>query len=130
MASWEKNFLTNKNEIKLSTKQWDMAIPINEICENTKLARETALTGNYESSVVYYTGVVQQITRLLMTITDPNRKAKWQQVQQQIIQELQTVQETTKTLQTFKVNMNVDKVIGQYLVKKVKNKNLTNLFYK
>ena len=54
--------------------------PIAEICENTKLAREAALLGNYETAAVYYQGVVQQIHRLLPTITDPNHKAKWQSV--------------------------------------------------
>jgi katanin p60 ATPase-containing subunit A1 len=57
-----------------------MAVSISEICENTKLAREMALTGNYETAGVYYQGVVQQIHRLLSTITDTTRRAKWQQV--------------------------------------------------
>ena len=57
-----------------------MAVSINEICENTKLAREMALMGNYETSSVYYQGVVQQIHKLLSTISDPTRKGKWQHV--------------------------------------------------
>lgn len=57
-----------------------MAVSINEICENTKLAREMALMGNYETASVYYQGVIQQIHRLLITIADQSRKGKWQQV--------------------------------------------------
>jgi len=57
-----------------------MAVSINEICENTKLAREMALMGNYETSGVYYEGVVQQMHRLLITISEPTRKGKWQLV--------------------------------------------------
>ena len=57
-----------------------MAVSINEICENTKLAREMALMGNYETSGVYYQGVVQQMHRLLQSIADPTRKGKWQLV--------------------------------------------------
>jgi katanin p60 ATPase-containing subunit A1 len=57
-----------------------MAVSINEICENTKLAREMALMGNYETSGVYYQGVVQQIHKLLISIADPTRKGKWQLV--------------------------------------------------
>lgn len=57
-----------------------MAVPINEICENTKLAREMALMGNYETSGVYYQGVIQNIQQLLISIADHTRKAKWQQV--------------------------------------------------
>ena len=39
-----------------------------------------ALMGNYETSSVYYQGVVQQIHKLLSTISDPTRKGKWQHV--------------------------------------------------
>jgi katanin p60 ATPase-containing subunit A1 len=62
-----------------------MAVSISEICENTKLAREMALTSNYETAGVYYQGVVQQIHRLLITITDTTRRAKWQQVRYALI---------------------------------------------
>jgi katanin p60 ATPase-containing subunit A1 len=58
-----------------------MAVSMSEICDNTKLAREMALIGNYETAGVYYQGVVQQIHRLLGTISDTTRRAKWQQVQ-------------------------------------------------
>ena len=51
-----------------------------EIHENTKMAREYALLGNYETSQVYYQGVLQQVQKLLRTIDDPSRKQKWQEV--------------------------------------------------
>lgn len=57
-----------------------MAVSVGEICENTKLAREMALMGNYESALVYYEGTVQMIHRLLITIADTTRKSKWQLV--------------------------------------------------
>lgn len=57
-----------------------MAVSVGEICENTKLAREMALMGNYDSAMVYYEGTVQMIHRLLTTIADPTRKSKWQLV--------------------------------------------------
>lgn len=40
-----------------------MAVSVSDICENTKLAREMSLLGNYETASVYYQGVVQQIHR-------------------------------------------------------------------
>ncbi|XP_067013451.1 katanin p60 ATPase-containing subunit A-like 1 isoform X2 [Anabrus simplex] len=89
-----------------------MAVSIGEICENTKLAREMALMGNYESSNVYYQGVVQQIHRLLVTINDPTRKGKWQMVQQQIAQEFEQVKAMMKTLQLFKIDAHGDRPIG------------------
>ena len=57
-----------------------MAVSINEICESTKLAREMAVMGNYESSSVYYQGVIQQIHKLLLSILDETRRSKWQLV--------------------------------------------------
>jgi katanin p60 ATPase-containing subunit A1 len=57
-----------------------MSSTLGDICENVKSARENALLGNYETSQVYYQGALQQIQKLLITITDPVRKQKWQQV--------------------------------------------------
>ncbi|XP_011252367.1 katanin p60 ATPase-containing subunit A-like 1 isoform X2 [Camponotus floridanus] len=88
-----------------------MAVSINEICENTKLAREMALMGNYDTSGVYYQGVVQQIHRLLATIADATRKAKWQVVQHQIVQEFEEVKATSNTLQLFKVDTHAERLL-------------------
>lgn len=89
-----------------------MAVSINEICENTKLAREMALIGNYDTSGVYYQGVVQQIHRLLATIADATRKAKWQMVQHQIVEEFEKVKAASNTLQLFKMNNPGDRLFG------------------
>ncbi|KAK6636852.1 hypothetical protein RUM43_010516 [Polyplax serrata] len=88
-----------------------MASSINEICENTKLAREMALMGNYESSGVYYQGVIQQIHRLLFSIDDPTRKSKWQSVQSEIAEEYEQVKGLVNTLQLFKIDANIDRGI-------------------
>lgn len=90
-----------------------MAVSINEICENTKLAREMALMGNYDTSGVYYQGVVQQIHRLLATIADTTRKAKWQVVQHQIVEEFEKVKATSHTLQLFKVDTHGERLLGR-----------------
>ncbi|XP_011312607.1 katanin p60 ATPase-containing subunit A-like 1 [Fopius arisanus] len=89
-----------------------MAVSINEICENTKLARDLALTGNYDTSGVYYQGVVQQIHRLLATIVDSTRKSKWQLVQHQIVQEFEKVKASIHTLQLFKVDVRTERMLG------------------
>ena len=44
------------------------------------MGREFALLGNYEASLVYYQGVVQQIHRLLQSVNDPMRRERWQEV--------------------------------------------------
>lgn len=57
-----------------------MNIGLPEIIENTRLGREYALLGNYESSLVYYQGVLQQINRLLLSISDHARGQQWREV--------------------------------------------------
>ncbi|XP_073984631.1 katanin p60 ATPase-containing subunit A-like 1 isoform X2 [Rhodnius prolixus] len=83
-----------------------MAVSINEICENTKLAREMAVMGNYETSSVYYLGVIQQIHKLLLTIADKTRRSKWQLVQHQIVREHEKLQITLNSLQMFRRDHN------------------------
>jgi len=51
-----------------------------EICDNAKKGREYALLGNYDSSVVYYQGVIQQIHKHCQSLRDPALKVRWQQV--------------------------------------------------
>ena len=62
-----------------------MNASVAEICENTKMGREFALLGNYETSLVYYQGVVQQIHRLLQSVNDPMRRERWQEVRLLIV---------------------------------------------
>ncbi|KAH8021406.1 hypothetical protein HPB51_015586 [Rhipicephalus microplus] len=56
-----------------------MNVSIADICQNTRMGRECALLGNYESAIVYYQGVIQQIHRLVQTVTG-DRKERWQQL--------------------------------------------------
>ena len=55
-------------------------VSLQDIAGNTRLAREMALTAQYDTAAIYYQGVVQQIHRLLQTIQEPSRKQQWQQV--------------------------------------------------
>lgn len=57
-----------------------MNINLSDIIENTKLGRTYALLGNYESSLVHYQGVLQQINRLLASITEQGRIQIWKEV--------------------------------------------------
>lgn len=89
-----------------------MNLSIADICENTKMGREFALLGNYETALVYYQGVVQQIHRLLQTINDPIRKERWQQIQQQIAQEYEQVKDIQNILNGFKSDSHCDRPIN------------------
>lgn len=93
-----------------------MSVSINEISENAKLARDLALTGNYETSGVYYQGVIQQINRLLSTIVDTSRKAKWQLVQHQIADEYDKVNAAARAIQLFKADVPMEKVLGNIYI--------------
>lgn len=55
-----------------------MTAILDEIVENIKIARESAMLGMYESSDVYYQSGIQLIQKL--TFSDPLQKDKWSQV--------------------------------------------------
>lgn len=56
-----------------------------EICENAKMAREYALLGNYDTSLVYYQGVIQQIQKHIQQLKDDAiMKQEWHQVRNNI----------------------------------------------
>ncbi|XP_048258417.1 katanin p60 ATPase-containing subunit A1-like isoform X2 [Haliotis rufescens] len=92
-----------------------MSASLSDISENTKMGRESALLGNYETSLVYYQGVIQQIQRLVQTIKDSVRKEKWQQVRQEIAQEYEQVKDISSTLSSFKTeNSNFNANYGEF----------------
>lgn len=72
--------LRNRCSVVFCWKKSIMADTLTEINENTKMARETALFGQYDTSLVYYQGVIQQIQKYLSAIKDPDRRRKWMQV--------------------------------------------------
>ncbi|XP_051539429.1 katanin p60 ATPase-containing subunit A-like 1 [Myxocyprinus asiaticus] len=81
---------------------------LKEICDNAKKGREYALLGNYDSSMVYYQGVIQQIHKHCQSLRDPALKVKWQQVRQELAEEYEQVKSIVNTLESFKVDKSVD----------------------
>lgn len=79
-----------------------MSKDFNEICENAKLARESALLGQYDSALVYYQGVLQQIHKMMLQSRDLSRKQRWQVAKQEIAQEFEYVKDINRTLADFK----------------------------
>ncbi|XP_010183652.1 PREDICTED: katanin p60 ATPase-containing subunit A-like 1 [Mesitornis unicolor] len=79
-----------------------------EICDNAKKGRDYALLGNYDSSMVYYQGVIQQIQRHCQSIRDPAIKGKWQQVRQELVEEYEQVKSIVNTLESFKMERPAD----------------------
>ncbi|XP_058446474.1 katanin p60 ATPase-containing subunit A-like 1 [Malaya genurostris] len=81
-------------------------LPTSDICANTKLAREMAVMGNYDSAGVYYKGVLDTLQQLLISISEPMRRGKWMMIMQEINKEFtqmkliqQTLAEITMDLQ-------------------------------
>ncbi|XP_069137562.1 katanin p60 ATPase-containing subunit A-like 1 isoform X2 [Argopecten irradians] len=81
-----------------------MSVSLSEVNECIKMGRENALLGNYDTSLVYYQGLQQQIQRLISTIKDPARKRKWMEARDQINQEYEQVKEINETLASFRSN--------------------------
>lgn len=90
-----------------------MNVSLSEIVENTKLGREYALLGNYESSLVYYQGVLQQINRMISSITDHNRIQQWQEIQRMIALECENVSDLQNVLLEFKCDNKNNRFVGQ-----------------
>ncbi|EDW34336.1 GL22198 [Drosophila persimilis] len=80
-----------------------------EICENAKLARDMALTGNYDSACIYYEGLQGLLARQLKATADPMRKGKWSMINQQISQEHAKVKAIQRTLQDISLDLQTTK---------------------
>nr|XP_061826665.1 katanin p60 ATPase-containing subunit A-like 1 isoform X1 [Nerophis lumbriciformis] len=75
---------------------------LSEIYDNAKKGREYALLGNYDSSTVYYQGVLQQIHKHCQTLRDPALKVRWQQVRQELTEEWEQITSIMGLLEAFK----------------------------
>ncbi|KAH8256332.1 hypothetical protein KR032_001207, partial [Drosophila birchii] len=82
---------------------------IEEICENAKLARDMALTGNYDSACIYYEGLQGLLARQLKATADPLRKGKWNMINQQISQEHAKIKAIQRTLQDISLDLQTTK---------------------
>lgn len=79
-----------------------MAVSIDEIRESINMAREMALTGNYDSSLVYYEGAKLQLGRFLSTVDIQTRRETWRSIQRQINDEFEQLKSYTNTLNKLK----------------------------
>uniref|UniRef100_A0A2S2NP14 Katanin p60 ATPase-containing subunit A1 n=1 Tax=Schizaphis graminum TaxID=13262 RepID=A0A2S2NP14_SCHGA len=79
-----------------------MAVSIDEIRESINMAREMALTGNYDSSLVYYEGAKLQLGRFLSTVDIQARRESWRTIQRQINDECEQLKLYSNTLNKLK----------------------------
>lgn len=80
LSGFQVQMLQNTYKCLLLQVQMIMANVFTDIAENTQMAREYALLGNYDTAAIYYQGVVTQIQKLLTTIRDSSRKQDWTEV--------------------------------------------------
>lgn len=69
-----------------------------ELSSSVKLAREMAVSGNYDSSGIYYETVLEMIQKLILGTMDTTKKGKFSLIQQQLIKEYTKLKELQKTL--------------------------------
>uniref|UniRef100_A0A8C6V4U5 Katanin p60 ATPase-containing subunit A1 n=1 Tax=Naja naja TaxID=35670 RepID=A0A8C6V4U5_NAJNA len=83
------------------------------ISENVKLAREYALLGNYDSAMVYYQGVLDQISKYHSSVKDTYLQQNGNR--QEISIEAKHVKDIMKTLESFKLDSTPLKAAHQEL---------------
>ncbi|XP_019751114.1 katanin p60 ATPase-containing subunit A-like 1 isoform X1 [Hippocampus comes] len=94
-------------------EQLPCAMNLSEIYDNAKKGREYALLGNYDSSSVYYQGVLQQINKHCQALKDPALKVRWQQVKQELAEEWEQIKSIVAVLDAFKTERPVTVPVPQ-----------------
>ncbi|CAL5210654.1 unnamed protein product [Lathyrus oleraceus] len=72
--------------------------------EHVKLARDYALEGLYDTSIIFFDGAVAQINRHLNSVDDPLIRAKWMNVKKALSEETEVVKQLDADKRAFKDN--------------------------
>ncbi|XP_052182376.1 katanin p60 ATPase-containing subunit A1 [Diospyros lotus] len=70
--------------------------------DHLKLAREYALEGLYDTSVIFFDGAIAQINKHLNTLDDPLIRAKWMNVKKALTEETEVVKQLDAERRAFK----------------------------
>ncbi|KAK4749371.1 hypothetical protein SAY87_026820 [Trapa incisa] len=70
--------------------------------DHLKLAREYALEGLYDTSIIFFDGALAQIDRHLNTIDDPLIRTKWVSVKKALLEETEVVKQLDAERRAFK----------------------------
>ncbi|KAG5523365.1 hypothetical protein RHGRI_035251 [Rhododendron griersonianum] len=73
-----------------------------ELQDHVKLARDYALEGLYDSSIIFFDGAIAQINKLLSTLDDPLDRAKWMNVKKALTEETEVVKQLDAERRAFK----------------------------
>ncbi|CAN6845868.1 unnamed protein product [Brassica oleracea] len=70
--------------------------------DHLKLAREYALEGSYDTSVIFFDGALAQINKHLNSLDDPMSRTKWMNVKKAIMEETEVVKQLDAERRAFK----------------------------
>ncbi|KAL5574636.1 hypothetical protein UlMin_016335 [Ulmus minor] len=70
--------------------------------DHLKLAREYALEGLYDTSIIFFDGAIAQINKHLNTLDDPLIRAKWMNVKKAVSEETEVVKQLDAERRAFK----------------------------
>lgn len=70
--------------------------------DHLKLAREYAVEGLYDTSVIFFDGAIAQINKHLNSLDDPLMRSKWTNVKKAIIEETEVVKQLDAERKSFK----------------------------
>ncbi|XP_044497505.1 katanin p60 ATPase-containing subunit A1 [Mangifera indica] len=70
--------------------------------DHLKLAREYALEGLYDTSIIFFDGAIAQINKHLNTLDDPLVRAKWMNVKKALSEETEVVKQLDAERRSFK----------------------------
>ncbi|ESQ27069.1 hypothetical protein EUTSA_v10018398mg [Eutrema salsugineum] len=70
--------------------------------DHLKLAREYALEGSYDTSVIFFDGAIAQINKHLNTLDEPLTRTKWMNVKKAIMEETEVVKQLDAERRAFK----------------------------
>ncbi|KAG4183055.1 Katanin p60 ATPase-containing subunit [Gossypium arboreum] len=70
--------------------------------DHLKLAREYALEGLYDTSIIFFDGAIAQINKHLNTLDDPLIRSKWMNVKKALSEETEVVKQLDAERRSFK----------------------------
>lgn len=70
--------------------------------DHLKLARENAIEGLYDTSIIFFDGAIAQINKHLNTVEDPLIRVKWMNVKKALTEETEVVKQLDAEKRAFK----------------------------
>ncbi|XP_055335288.1 katanin p60 ATPase-containing subunit A-like 1 [Paramacrobiotus metropolitanus] len=72
-----------------------------DIWDNVHNAREAAMQNNYDASLVFYNGAIEQVKRYIVSLDDLVQRGKWQEARDDLEKELAMVRDIQQTLESL-----------------------------